>query len=85
MYRIPTPEISSHRLTTLAMNSGPLLSERMKAGSPRTSNRVARVFMTSCGVMDLYTSNARHSLVYSSTTGIIFRVQPYSVRSRTKS
>jgi hypothetical protein len=39
----------------------------------------------SSAMMDLSTSMLRHSLVYSSTMGIIFSLLPSSVRSITKS
>jgi hypothetical protein len=66
------------------MNSGPL-SERMKAGSPLWQNRDARVLTTSSAVIERSTSMLRHSLLYSSTMGIIFSLRPSSVKSITKS
>jgi hypothetical protein len=84
MYRVLTPQTSNHCLMTLAMNSEPL-SERMKSGSPLRRNSDERVSTTSSAVIERPTSMLRHSLVYSSTTGIIFSLLPSSVRSITKS
>jgi hypothetical protein len=48
-------------------------------------NRDARAFTTSSAVIERSTSLLRHSLLYSSTTGIIFSLRPSSVSSITKS
>ncbi len=66
------------------MNSGPL-SERMNSGSPLRRNRDARVATMSSAVIERSTFMLKHSLVYSSTMGIIFSLRPSSVSSITKS
>src|SRR5215212_1830691 len=52
-----------------------------EARAPRSANNLARVSTTSSAVIERSVSSARHSLLYSSTMGIIFSLRPFSVAS----
>ena len=84
MYKHFTSVRSNQRRIAWAMNSGPL-SLRMWPGAPLTANRSAKTSMISRDVIRRFTSKARHSLVYSSTSENHFKARPFVVRSKMKS
>ena len=84
MDSVATPAFASQPRTAAAMNSGPL-SLRRYAGTPRSPTILASVLTTSAAVSDRPSTSARHSRVYSSTTGRIFSGRPSAVWSNTKS
>ena len=84
MNNVFTPNRANHFLTSLAVNSGPL-SDRICSGIPLKINSSNNRSITSCEVIRLFTSTARHSLEYSSIILSMRKALPSDVLAITKS